>query len=374
MRILNKLHLVMLAIIIVVLVISGCSSSSNDSKTSTPNRVARDELAVVHQETSAREGKTDGGPVKYSQSEAAESSAMGETSGSIGDIGVGDSEGQGAFNQKLIYKANLTMEVSAYDDAVTELRTAIHQSGGYILQFQDGQYENEKGSTYTIKVPSAAFMSFVDRLDGIKHTRFERQLGATDVTEEYVDLESRLKAKQVVEERLLGFIDKAQKADDLVKFSQQLATVQEEIERIKGRVRYLDRNVAFSTIELRMYQPSTAALAIEDRTLGAKMSSALTGSYNGLMTFLQGLLIFLSGALPVLVFLAIIGGVVFGIYRRANKRRSSFYNGNGEKQDEGRNGSKNSPQAAAVESDPEPGSSAQEAPLEGRSVDKKDKS
>ncbi|WP_052350280.1 DUF4349 domain-containing protein [Paenibacillus gorillae] len=373
MRILNRLHLALLGIIIVVLVISGCSSSSKDSSTASSQSLLRNEKAMVQQETPAEDGEVSG-LKKFSESESAASSAMGETSGSIGDIGIGESGGQEAFNQKLIYKADLTMEVSAYEDAVTELQTAIHQSGGYILQFQDGQYHNEKGSTYTIKVPSSSFMSFIDRLDGIKHTRFERQLGATDVTEEYVDLESRLKAKQVVEERLLGFIDKAEKADDLVKFSQQLSVVQEEIEQIKGRVRYLDRNVAFSTIELRLYQPSSAAASVAAAGLGAKMSSALKGSFNGVMTFLEGLLIFLSGALPVLVFLAIIGGAVYAIYRKIKKRSGSFYNGNegnGGKQDGGRSG--NSPQAAAVQSDLEPVSRPQEAPIQEQSVDKEEK-
>ncbi|MFF2094364.1 DUF4349 domain-containing protein [Paenibacillus sp. NPDC058174] len=370
MRRLNRLHLVLLAIIMVAAVISGCSSSSKDSNTASSQALSRNEKAMVQQETPAEDGEVSG-LKKFSGAESAASSEMGETSGSIGNIGVGNSGGQEAFNQKLIYKANLSMEVSAYEEAVTQLRTAIHQSGGYILQFQDGQYHNEKGSTYTIKVPSSAFMSFIDRLDGIKHTRFERQLGATDVTEEYVDLESRLKAKQVVEERLLGFIDKAERADDLVKFSQQLSVVQEEIEQIKGRVRYLDRNVAFSTIELRLYQPSSAAMANTGKTLGAKMSSALNGSFKGLMTFLEGLLIFLSGALPVLVFLAIIGGAVYAIYRRIKKRKSSFYNGDSGKQDGSSSG--NSPQAAAVQSDLEPVLRPQEAPIQGQSVDKEDK-
>nr|WP_301539618.1 DUF4349 domain-containing protein [Paenibacillus sp. NEAU-GSW1] len=234
------------------------------------------------------------------------------------------SSAQGAFNQKLIYKANLTMEVSQYEKSVSELRNAIHQSGGYILQFQDGQYENEKGATYTIKVPSASFMSFIDRIDGIEHTRFERQLGATDVTEEYVDLESRLKAKQVVEERLLGFMDKAERADDLVKFSQQLAEVQEEIEQLKGRIRYLDRNVAYSTIELRIYQPSeTTAHDEQDKNLGERMALALSGSMDAVSVALQAILVFVVGALPVLAVLAIIGIPVYFLLKRRSPKAQS---------------------------------------------------
>ncbi|MFC4778476.1 DUF4349 domain-containing protein [Paenibacillus sp. GCM10023252] len=238
--------------------------------------------------------------------------------------GAGMAQDVGAFDRKLIYKANLTMEVESFDTASTELRNAIHQGGGYILQFQDSRSGEERGSTYTIKVPADGFMPFLDRLAKIKHTRFEQSLQGTDVSEEYVDLESRLKAKQVVEGRLLAFMDKAQKADDLLKFSNQLGTIQEEIEQLKGRIRYLDQNVAFSTIELRLYQPSDAFLSSSKSEQGmlARMGEALKDSTHVLLQVLQALLVFVSGALPVLIFLAILGLPAIWLYRRWQAERS----------------------------------------------------
>ncbi|MNZ84095.1 hypothetical protein D3C78_1028400 [compost metagenome] len=123
------------------------------------------------------------------------------------------SAGEDGFNQKIIYTANLSMQVDVLADAAVLLRNAIQQSGGYILQFQDTKYDGEIGSTYTIKVPADGFMSFIDRIEQIEHRAFERNIGGKDVSEEYVDLESRLKAKQLVEERLLGMMDQAMKAD-----------------------------------------------------------------------------------------------------------------------------------------------------------------
>lgn len=306
---------ILLSLAVMAVLASGCASSGNSDTGEAP---LTEELALSTESKSEAEraAPAEGDNFNYSaDSTEGGGTTGGSSGGDLADIAL--SSAQGAFNQKLIYKANLTMEVAQYDKAISELRNAIHQSGGYILQFQDGQYENEKGSTYTIKVPSTAFMSFIDHLDGIEHTHFERQLGATDVTEEYVDLESRLKAKQVVEERLLGFMDKAERADDLVKFSQQLAGVQEEIEQIKGRIRYLDRNVTFSTVELRIYQPSeAAALGKEDKNLGQRMASALEGSLHAVSVALQAILVFVIGALPVLALLAVIGIPVYWLLKR----------------------------------------------------------
>lgn len=146
------------------------------------------------------------------------------------------------------------------------------------------------------------------------------------MTEEYVDLESRLKARQVVESRLIAFMEKATKADDLVRFSTELGEVQLEIERLKGRMRYLDQNVAFSTIELRIYQqlePSVKVKEEEKPGFLERITDALKDSTNFVYSFLQGLLVVIAGALPVLALLAVIAVPAYLIYRRNRRRYGS---------------------------------------------------
>lgn len=319
MRKITKWYTFLLMVMVAALILGGCSnvSSNSNSAASSSNGTAAAADSFESQ-SAATESST-------SSSAEAPAAVAGEAgSGSIGEIAA---EGTGtAMNQKLIYKANLTIEAVDYDKAATALRNAIHQSEGYILQFQDGQYNGEKSSTYTIKVPAAGFMDFIDRLDGIEHKKFERQISGTDVTEEYVDLQSRLKAQQVVEERLLAFMDKATKADDLVKFSEQLSTVQENIERLKGRIRYLDNNVSYSTIELRLYQPDAKAETKDKEDgIGDKMSEAINDSVDAMISVLQGLLIFIAGALPILLLLFIIGGPVYWFVGRSRARYKSVH-------------------------------------------------
>src|SRR5690606_81422 len=112
----------------------------------------------------------------------------------------------GQVDRKLIYNANVTMEVEEYGQAQTELNNLIALSGGYLLSFNDNQTNYELGGTFTIKIPSSGFQSFLTQLEELKKDdKFQRNVRAQDVTEEYVDLESRLKARQVVEQRLLSF-------------------------------------------------------------------------------------------------------------------------------------------------------------------------
>ncbi len=282
-----------------VMILAGCSSSDNDGNYASDQKSTADMDAGMAD--SAFTGS--GGEAETAEAPADNAASAGGGMGSL----LGTEED--GFGRKVVYRGTVTLEAVDFAKALTQLQNAIHQSKGYILAFQDIQSPYENGATYTIKVPAAGFMSFIERLGQIENTHYERQMNGTDVTEEYVDLESRLKAKQVVEGRLLGFMEKATRADDLVNFSQQLGSVQEEIERIKGRIRYLDQNVAYSTIELRLYQPLEPAVSAKGKKdpLFSRMSDALGGSTKAVLNGLQGLLVFFAGALPVLLVLAIVG-------------------------------------------------------------------
>jgi cell fate (sporulation/competence/biofilm development) regulator YlbF (YheA/YmcA/DUF963 family) len=227
------------------------------------------------------------------------------------------------FNRKLIYKASLTMEVEDYAAAQTAIRDVIHLTGGYILQFADHKTMHEEGGNFTIKIPAGGFFSFISELEKLQPLSLQRTVHGSDVTEEYVDLTARLKAKQVVEARLLSFLEKASKVDELVKFSNELERVQEEIERIKGRIRYLDQNVAFSTVELRMYTRLDARVAPlnteTDKNVFERASSALKGSAVFIAKVLEGVVVIAAGALPILILLGAIAIPVIYYYRKRRR-------------------------------------------------------
>jgi hypothetical protein len=286
-------------LLVFAMILAGCGSNNNGDYKS-------DQSAANMDFSMADSGSAgDGGEAETAEAPADAAADDAVRGGGMDSLLSTEEDG---FSRKVVYRGTVTLEAVNFAEALTQLQNAIHQSEGYILAFQDIQSPYENGATYTIKVPAAGFMSFIERVGKIKNTHFERQMSGTDVTEEYVDLESRLKAKQVVEERLLGFMEKATRADDLVSFSQQLGSVQEEIERIKGRIRYLNQNVAYSTIELRLYQPlePSASAKAKNDPLFSRMSDALGGSTKAVLKGLQGLLVFFAGALPVLIVLAVV--------------------------------------------------------------------
>ncbi|ETT59291.1 hypothetical protein C173_28986 [Paenibacillus sp. FSL R7-277] len=227
------------------------------------------------------------------------------------------------LNKKLIYKANLNMEVTDYGAAQTEVRNMVTLAGGYIIEFSENMSEYEQGGTFILKVPAAGFSPFLNNLEKIKHEKLQRSIQGQDVSEEYVDLESRLKAKQMMEAQYIDFMKKATKPADLVQFANQLGEIQEQIEQIKGRMRYIDQNVSFSTVELRLYQTEKSLTLTQTNSegpLGERASEALKSSMKALSVMFQWLVVVLAAALPVLLVAGVVVALVLWL-RKSFKRR-----------------------------------------------------
>ncbi|MGG4393184.1 DUF4349 domain-containing protein [Paenibacillus thiaminolyticus] len=225
-------------------------------------------------------------------------------------------------DRKLIYEANIRMEVKSYEAAKQRLQRLVERSNGYVLQFSDQESESERGGSFVIKVPAAGFTAFLDELGTWEALDYHREYSANDVTEEYVDLEARLTARRAMEARLLAFMEKATSADDLVQFSSELGSVQSDIEQIVGRKRYLDNHVAMSTVNMRLYQPVNAPVVQGlKHAFGTRMANTLVQSWETLVQFLQVVILFLTALLPFACAAAIAGVPIWLLVKRRRGRR-----------------------------------------------------
>lgn len=310
----------MLAVSIIAAVLAGCSSgSAGQSSGEAAKSAAPMQAATVQQET-GNAGAADQAGGDSQHAAAAASTAEAPQGGSLTGQSIPD--GDAPYSRKIIYRASLSMQVESYEDTEALVQEAVKRSGGYVLQFNESASSSEKFGTFVIKVPANGFQSLLAALEKINPS-MRKSMEGQDVTEEYVDLSSRLKAKQLMESRLISFMEKATKTDELVAFSNELGKVQEEIERIKGRMRYLEQNVAYSTIDLRISQKIGSAEAIgakERGPLAKRAADALQGSMTVLNVVLQGLVVVFAGALPVLILLAV-AAVPIWVARRRRKAK-----------------------------------------------------
>ncbi|MNB83755.1 hypothetical protein D3C75_305970 [compost metagenome] len=325
-------------LLILAVILAGCGSGNNNSASdnaSMANMGASSEVltqaAPAAEETSEYSSAADTSADTTARGEAVGGSpeAKGSGSGQQGSDSTAGFSGvdvAAGLNKKLIYKANITMEVEDYGAAQSDVRNLVTLTGGYIIGFTENMSDYEKGGTFIVKVPAAGFSPFLDKLEQIKNDGVQRSIEGQDVSEEYVDLESRLKAKLLMEKQYIDFMSKATKSADLVAFANELGAIQESIEKIKGRMRYIDQNVSFSTVELRLYQNDSGITDIQKKKQGpllTRASDALTKSLHALSVTFQWLFVFLAAALPILIVVAILAVIVLFIRKRLKQREAA---------------------------------------------------
>ena len=222
----------------------------------------------------------------------------------------------------IIHKAILEVKVKKLDDAQATIEEKVGKYNGYIVESNVYREEDTSSGKMTVRIPEQHFQSFLRDAEDEAAKILERNVTGQDVTEQYVDLESRLKSKQAVEERLLAFMKNAQKTDDLLKISSDLAKVQEEIEIIVGKMNYLKNQTSYSTVEITMYEDRVIVPDIEKGELNTweKTKKQFVTSTNFLLSAGSALFVFFIGNLPILLLLLIAGFIFYLSIRKRIKK------------------------------------------------------
>nr|WP_280518497.1 DUF4349 domain-containing protein [Lederbergia wuyishanensis] len=225
-------------------------------------------------------------------------------------------------DRMIIHQAQLQVKVKNFDKAQLNIEKKVKQYGGYIVESNTYRETEETVSGMIIvRIPEKHFQTFLNDAEEQATEILGRNVTGQDVTEEYVDLESRLKSKKAVEERLLNFMADAKKTEDLLKISSDLAKVQEEIEVIAGRMKYLENQTSFSTVEIRMTETRVVIPGIDSKDLNTweKTKKQFVDSMNFILAACSALVVFFVGNLPVIVLLLLIVGVIFFVLKKRKK-------------------------------------------------------
>lgn len=224
----------------------------------------------------------------------------------------------------VIYNANLSLQVKNYHQVEAMIQSKATELGGYVVEssIYDSGTEYINGMII-VKIPQTHFQSYIKEAEKLSLKVKEKSVTGNDVTEEFVDLESRLKAKEAVEKRLLTLMEQADKTEDLLKISNDLATVQEEKEQILGRMKYLQNNVDYSTVTIQLEEELVKVDAIKDKeslNTWQKAKSQFVHTINGMISFLSGVTVFVIGLSPIIIPIVIVL-IIWIIYRKKRKHQ-----------------------------------------------------
>lgn len=174
-----------------------------------------------------------------------------------GDTRVASAAGA-AVARMVIYTAQVAIEVASVEPALRQVRELAQGIGGRMQELAENRI--------TLRIPAHEFEPFLDRLAKLGDV-VSRAIKGSDVTEEFLDLDLRLKNALQTRERLAELLARAQNVKDALEIQKELGRITEEVERMKGRMQYLRDQVAFATVtvELRVRRLGDASLPGESQ-------------------------------------------------------------------------------------------------------------
>jgi len=222
----------------------------------------------------------------------------------------------GVADRKIIKTGYITMVVDKVDESITKISALAVDLGGYVVSSNKNELENGVSGTVSIRIPANKYDEAFNALRKLAVKVPSENTNSQDVTEEYTDLQTRLKTQEAAEAQYLEILKKAQTVEDILKVQQQLTNVRQQIELIKGRIQYLDRSTDMSLIQVNLQESKT----FQDKAwnpLDTLKSAAL-----GLVEFgkvLLNIVIWLVIFCPLWIIII----VVIWLVRRRNRRKKA---------------------------------------------------
>ena len=224
--------------------------------------------------------------------------------------------------RKWIITVNMSAETEDLDALMEALNGKISGLGGYVEDqdsYNGSMYSSRRyrSASLTVRIPAQRVDEFTEEMSGIANV-VSTNLSREDITLSYVATESRVKALQTEEARLLELMEQAETMADLLEIESRLTDVRYELENRASQLRLYDNQVDYATIylsidEVQEYTP------VEEPTVWERISGGFVSSVTGVGNGLLDLLVWVLAKSPYLV---ILGGVTVGVVVLVKKRKA----------------------------------------------------
>lgn len=230
--------------------------------------------------------------------------------------GAGSAE---TTDRKIVKTAALSIKTKNYDTLISDIKQKIEQYGGYIEQSQEYNYDyaSNRNANMDVKIPAYKLEQFIEEL-AMLGTITSKVISSDDITDSYIDVESRITALETEEETLLGILKNAQSLTDVIELQERLSAVRADLESMKAKKQSYDGMVAYSGVSLDI---SEVERVVEgDDTFFGEVKERLMNNLYDLGDFLRELAISLIASLPYIAIVAVAAAIVIVIVKKVRKR------------------------------------------------------
>lgn len=236
--------------------------------------------------------------------------------------GGSDATATVADTRKLIKTVSLSIETKAYDTYLSDMRAAVTAAGGYIEKsyaYSKGYYDNSnRNSSLVARIPADKLDAFLAHA-GKNGKIVNKNEQISDVTLNYVDIESRLKALKTERDSLTKLLAEADSLDGIIAIQTRLTEVNYQIESYESQMRTLDNQISYSTVSMEIYEVERVSAA--DESLATQIKTKLLNNLSNIKEDSKDFAVSVIGGLPYILIWGTAAVVLLMLVRVAVRRR-----------------------------------------------------
>lgn len=226
-------------------------------------------------------------------------------------------------SRKIIEYVTLTVETKTFDKLIDNINATVKKSGGYIENSEIGGNSyygtDSRTAELKIRIPKAKQSDFSDFMAQNSNV-VNRSVNTEDVTNQYIDTESRIKALTLEKETLEKLITQSSNVSDTLTVYEKLTNVIAEIESYQGKLSQMDNLIEYTTFTVYIDEVEKET-NVEKQNWFTKTLKGLLNNFsdvgNGLLDFLS----FVIAAIPYFILLGVTAGLVMLIIRRIIRKK-----------------------------------------------------
>jgi chromosome segregation ATPase len=215
------------------------------------------------------------------------------------------------IQRKIIKEGRVRFETSDAVETGVLIRKQVGDCKGYISEDNVNEYGGNTEYQMTVRIPADRFEVLLENISQHAQKLDSKHVTASDVTEEFIDIEARLATKKELEKRYKELLQRAVVIDDILQIENQIGALRGDIESVEGRLKYMQDRVSYSTLTIEYYEK--AIVGSVGFGFGGKFLQALHDGWTNILWFVIGLANLWS-------FLLIAVVIIF-IFRRIRRKR-----------------------------------------------------
>ena len=231
-----------------------------------------------------------------------------------------------AIDKKIIKTGNLSLKVEQAETAAESIANIAKLNQGEVAS--SNFYESVRGvksGSITVRVPYRNFEAAFNEIKKVSTQVVSESTSAQDITEQFIDLEARLKNKRAEEASFAALLSRSGKIEEILSVTRELARTRGEIEQLEGQLRYLNEQTDMSTITANLTEDAAISPAGQDWRPWQMVKTSVKRLITSGQNFIDGLIAFLIVVLPLLIIYGLIIWLIYFIGKKIYRRYIKKY-------------------------------------------------